>query len=280
MSRKMGRTLSHEWDALTKQAERGKPWSKALPTVLPLGSIKLRPAIFQHRGHGGHEGKTHIRKLADAISRSRSRSLDPVMIWWDGKGWVCVDGHHRHAAYQMAGVGTAHPVPVSVFEGSLAQAMTAAASGNSKDKLSMTSADKSNAAWRLVVVTDMSKAEVSRAVGVSESTVASMRRVHGLLDARAGIGSDDLTMLPCGDHRNLRWAEAKRLADGRAAVDFDWEEADEKRAQSMALAIRRALGDEGGKRPDIMARALEIYDGRLPDQLAEVWGNQEGDADD
>ena len=103
--------------------------------------------------------------LTAALRKRKSRTFDALTVWWDGKGWACVDGHHRHAAYKVAGVGT---IPVNVFVGSLAQAMAAAAGANTKDKLIMTRTEKSDAAWHMVTMIEMSKAEVAAAAGVSE----------------------------------------------------------------------------------------------------------------
>lgn len=170
MSRKKTPLLTDEWHKLKRQVEVGKPQPLALPVVLPLRSIRMWPAVFQHRGPKGVDGDRHVRNLAASIRKSKSRTLDPVKVRWDGKGWACIDGHHRIDAYKAASVGRTHTVPVEAFEGSQDEAMSEAASGNTKDKLSMSGAEKSNAAWRMVVVTAMSKANVAMASGVSEST--------------------------------------------------------------------------------------------------------------
>ena len=60
-------------------------------------------------------------------------------------------------------------------------------------------------------------------------------------------------------------------------MDFDQEKADEKKAQEMALALKQALGNEAAKYPEVFARALELYDTRLPDALAEWWGTPDDD---
>lgn len=47
----------------------------------------------------------------------------------------------------------------------------------------------------------------------------------------------------------------------------------------MAPAIRRAIGSEGEKYPEVLARALDIYDSRLMGWLVEWWGGKEDDED-
>lgn len=274
MKPKRNDSLSADYATLKKQLQKGK-LPTSLPTGLPLSEIRLWPKVFQHRSFGGAASKSHVIALAAAIKKRRSKSVDPILIWWDGKGWACVDGHHRYEAYLLAGVEISHGVPVEVFDGSLNQAMRAAAEANTKDKLPMSRSEKSNTAWHLVTMADMTKVEVSKASSVSESTVATMRKVFIQLESKENDEADDLMVPLRGDFRDLSWADAKRLVEGRSDADFDRDEANEKKAQEMALALRKSLGAEGAKYPEVFARALEIYAARLPDQLAEYWRDEE-----
>jgi hypothetical protein len=276
MKRKSGYSLPDDYATLVKQLAKGKQPTE-LPTALPLADIQRWPKVFQHRSFAGHASKSHVLHLTAAIKKNKSHTLDPIVVWWDGKAWACVDGHHRHEAYSVAALGSTHLVPVEVFEGTLDQAMATAASANTKDKLAMSSSEKSNTAWHLVAMTEMSKADAAKAASVSESTVATMRRVLAQLDAKVNDAANDLMMSANSNFRELNWAAAKRLAEGRDDPNFDWDEANEKKAEVMALALRRALGTEGGKYPEILARALQIYDSRLPDVLAEWWSVPESE---
>ena len=276
MSGKRGGSPSTDYKKLTNQLLKGKAQPKLLPSALPLGSIRLWPNVFQHRRPGGHASEGHVRRMSSAVDVNRQKMLSAITVWWDGKSWACVDGHHRYAAYRAAAVG-AHPIPVDVFEGSLADAMGRAAVANSKDKLDMSSAEKSDAAWRMVALTDMSKAQAALASDVSESTVAAMRRVRSLLEARVAGLSDDFTGVVSVEFRDLRWSEAKRLAAGAEPADFDRDSANEIKAQKMAVLIVKALGREGSKYPEILARALDIYDTRLMDRLVECWQLEQED---
>jgi hypothetical protein len=102
-----------------------------------------------------------------------------------------------------------------------------------------------------------------------------MRKVFIQLKSKENGETDDLVAPIRGNFRDLSWADAKRLVEGRDAADFDRDEANEKKAQEMALALRRSLGAEGAKYPEVFARALEIYASRLPEQLAEFWRDDE-----
>jgi len=278
VSGRHGGSLTSDWQKLEAQLAKGKP-QPGLPMGLPLGLIRLRPSVFQHRDPNEHEGKAHVRKLAEAIGRSRSKTLEPLTVWWDGKAWIGIDGHHRHAAYTAANVGVNHVVPVEVFEGSLGEAMAQAAAGNSKNKRSMTTAEKAQSAWRMVVMDpSLSKAAVADAASVSQSTVANMRRVNAQLSAEATAGGDEIDSPVKSDHRDMRWSDARRLADGGEARDIDWDVEDEKAAVAMAVAIRRAIGNRGSQKLHVLARALELYDSRLEDALMDHWGAND-DAD-
>jgi hypothetical protein len=269
MKRKTGNSLSADYATLETRITKGRH-PAVNPTELPLAEIKLWPKVFQHRSFASHDSKTHVRTLTAALSKKKVKSFDPITVWWDGKNWACVDGHHRHAAYIAAKVGGAHAVPVEVFMGTIGAAMAKAAESNTKDKLTMCRNEKSNAAWHLVTMTEMTKSEIVKASGVSDSLVAIMRRTATQLQTRADAASNDMAA-PTAEFRDLSWADAKRLAENRDAVDFDWEEADEKKAKGMAMALKKALGDEAAKYPEVFARALELYDTRLPDALAEWW---------
>ena len=122
----------------------------------------------------------------------------------------------------------------------------------------------------------MPKAAIVTASTASDSQVAIMRKVLKTLEARAAAPEFG-AISP--NHRDMRWVEARRLAKGQVAPDFDRESDTEKKAQAMAMALRIALGTQGAQYPETMARALEIYDSRLPEALAEFWGSAEDDAD-
>jgi hypothetical protein len=53
----------------------------------------------------------------------------------------------------------------------------------------------------------------------------------------------------------------------------DWDNEVEVRAQKMATQIAKAIGREGSKQPHALARALELYDPRMPDILLDFWGH-------
>ena len=158
--------------------------------------------------------------------------------------------------------------------------MAEAAGGNTRDKLSMTSKEKSNAAWRLVAMTRLPKPATAAMAGVSEATVATMRKVRIQLVAREGVEEGREGFVSGPDFRDLTWAEAKRVADQRDPKDFDRDAANEKKAQEWAMLLHKTFGKEGGKYPEILARALDIYDTRLLDAITAWNAVPEDDASD
>lgn len=260
MSRKPRKTLAESWEDLLNQLERGKAAPAPAPKLLALRQIKLRPEVFQHRRPPAHASAAHIR---DLTATAKDRFLEAITVWWDGKNWVCIDGHHRIEAYKLAGV--AYEVPVEVFEGTAEAASLQAARGNTRAKLQMSSTEKLGAAWRIVTTgTAASKAETAEASGASERTVAHMRKVRDHLRQRGLVPAD------------MSWEAARRLASGEAPrEEVDWDERTEQEANEMAAKLLQALGKRGQQRVEVLARALEIYGSQLPAQLAEYWGAQD-----
>ena len=85
MSKYHERSLSDDWDAVTIQLSKGKPQPRVLPSTWLLGKIRLWPGVFQHRGRRSADGEGHVQVLAAAVKKSRSRTLEPITVWWDGK---------------------------------------------------------------------------------------------------------------------------------------------------------------------------------------------------
>jgi hypothetical protein len=92
--------------------------------------------------------------MRQSTKAATKNPLEPLTIFWVGNAWLLIDEHHRYQAYRKTGY--IEPVPVTVFSGTLDQAIGQALKGNSKDKLAMSKSEKTNAAWRLVISTGLS----------------------------------------------------------------------------------------------------------------------------
>lgn len=253
MSRTSKKNPVDSFDALVEQHQRGKSPRDPKPTSLPLQSIKYRPEVFQHRRPIQYQSDAHIRVLAEA---AKVRDLDPVTVWWDGKSFTLIDGHHRSMGYITAGKGMSN-IPVEVFEGTAQEALERAAIANTRAKLQMTPSEKSIAAWRLVPMTEtMSKAKQSQAAGVSDGLVATMRRTKAKL-LKQGMTSAELV--------ELTWEAARRIAAGE---ENNWTpEEEDKRVAAMALGLRKALGATAERQPELFWKAIEVYSPQLAQGL-------------
>lgn len=250
-----------ELEELKQQIKVGNPEPDAKPDHMAMNDIRECPEVFQHRSGNLAQSQAHIRELVRVLRMRDGKPFDPITVFWIGDGWCCIDGHHRMAAYRIA--GHQGPIPVRVFSGTIEQAMAKALLNNARDKLPMGREEKTNAAWRLVIATKLSKATISQASGVSERTVAYMR------DAARKITAS------CPDQAldGLTWRQADRLSQGLAPLmDVGSEDWIETEAQKVALSLQKHFKDRLAKQPEVFARAIEIYDSRLFERLREWLG--------
>jgi len=244
------------------------------PPTLRLDQIRQEPAVFQPRSYLGENGvdRFHVSELVrplKARGRDGQKHLEPILVFAIGNAFYCIDGHHRLAAY--ARLKRPLSVPVKHFEGTLSEAVAETVRRNSHDKLPMRKNDKLEAAWRLVVVDELSKQQVSSATTVATSTVANMRVVKRRLDDRADHEDpleDDLIFV-----ERLSWQEAKALDKGtNDKRDFD-EEAQRAMAEAWAKKLGEAFGTKALRQPGIFAAAIQTYSSQLPKLLCEEWGD-------
>jgi ParB-like chromosome segregation protein Spo0J len=234
---------------LKAKAAQGSPADR--PRELPVRAIKRVPALFQPRRN--REDERHIDALARAV-RSVGK-LDPILVMYIGPDPYLIDGHHRLAAYEVAGITA--PVPVVYFEGQLEAALLEAGRENSKAKLPMSGQERQDYAWRLVLLGGYSKSQTMEAAGVSDGQVAIMRRVKAALGDAA--------------YSCQRWFQALRRARGedeRQWTDEDRQEWREGRATWLVDQIAKACGPKLTDDPEVAAMALERLFGRRIGELA------------
>ena len=221
-------------------------------------------SVFQPRQLEGRraEDEAHIKTLVQAIGqRERPKYLDPILVWWSGERWYVIDGHHRLIAYARAAVD--REIPVSVFEGTLDEAMAQSASANSKDRLAMRLDDKLNYAWRLVNISGLSKQKIVEACSVSNGTIGNMRKTRETLLSNREHTEESLL--------SLSWKEAQDEAAGREKNEkFSHDDAVKLRAKRYRAALFKAMGDRPYKDPEAFALALVDLDSRFPEQLMQT----------
>lgn len=218
MNKELLESLEAEWKASPKTAQ-------ALPDRLPLRKITLMPEVFQCREGFKpktgvtNEGKAHVAKMVDALNRPGSPDLDPLTVIRVGARDILTDGHHRLAAYKHA---QRLDAPVRHVEVGPKAALVKVGEENQKTKLSLTSSDRSEWAWRLVRSRLYSKAEEVLASGVSDGTIGIMRRALKTLEAK-------------GEPIPHSWRQVK-------VIEFKGEEGAKEQAEKWALLLKQAVG--------------------------------------
>lgn len=230
---------------------------------LPLSDVATAVSVFQPRTLDGqlNVSEDHIVALCKALALGDE--LDPITVWWSGKKYYVVDGHHRLQAYlrfkPKKGNKTLRlksVIPVKTFEGSLDDAIAFAASENSKNKLAMTQDDKLSMAWRLVCLTNKVNAEIEAACVVGKRSVTRMRSgLKGLLEELKCHTRETLA--------ELRWWQVRMLLDKREEP-VDPDEKLKADIEYMAKRLRREHGTKLAKVPQVFAGAIAMYDESLP----------------
>lgn len=186
-----------------------------------LQDITTRTEVFQYRHF--EVDKQHVDALS-AFLRT-GNPLDPLTVWRDpsSSGLVVVDGHHRLAAYRQA--GWTKKVPVVIHSCDLDQARLMALDENGKTRLPLTPDERADAAWSLVCLGNdaYSKSVVVKATGVSDGTVAKMRRTRKALierDAEAELPDtwrQAMASLADREHREFTEEEREAMIEAKAA---------------------------------------------------------------
>lgn len=231
------------------------------PECLPIEAIMQAPDLFQPRhdsiayAPGRSEG--HISALAK--EPKAGRPLDPVTVVDMGGKWFLVDGHHRMQAYRRA--KWKREVPVNVVQSNLQAAervewaITLSIAENAKAKLGLVEADKMARAWQAVArEAPGSIAGLSKTYGVSERTIANMRKVRATL-ADAG---KDLELTPSWSAAN----RAFRELEGLQSSGKDWDEAQRRQVAKRLKSVLEM-------RPDA-AMLLELLEANNPYILEEM----------
>ena len=155
--------------------QRGKRKHVSIRT----SDIKERLELFQPRefSYGATSVNPEwVRELARRIGIHGE--LDPVLVIRLGKAWVCVDGHHRIAAYRLR--NHKKPIRCEWFSGTPTDAVDESMRRNKKDTLPVPLADRCEEAYRRVLLKHGSKKEIAQACNIGTSTVANMRRAIGI----------------------------------------------------------------------------------------------------
>ncbi|TFH87937.1 hypothetical protein EQG41_03190 [Billgrantia azerbaijanica] len=279
-------TFSFEDGLQHVQAElaSGTPAPEEDPKELTLDAIRMRHSVFQPREFDDvAKSEDHIRTLSDAIKAEPNNRLDPIRIWWSGRHWIVLDGHHRVLAYkrtkekgfkqyqQDGSLSSQWQVPVSVLRGTLQDALFESTRLNAKDQLPMSKDDKLNRAWKLTILyPEMSKATVAGTCKIGSRTVARMRsqlkKIH-----------DEETEDGLSAALGMTWKEAQMYGKETQNHDDAWQEG---LARDWSRRIAKTFGSKLATQPDIAARAIELYSEKLAEELGDLLHRAEDPAGD
>ncbi|MDO6729868.1 ParB/Srx family N-terminal domain-containing protein [Marinovum sp. 2_MG-2023] len=231
----------------TELREGASPTPKR-PRTLSLGVLTQEPHVFQMRTLAGSLQRFDetVAKLLSLLRQGRQ--LDPVRVWWTGKRWVLLDGHHRLEAYRQ--FAEAKQIPEAAFKVSVAvvvadtvdDAERAAHEDNAKIRNASEDIDRRDLAWKLTVEDPTrSYGFIQDRTGVSKGTAQNMRKVYfKLKDRRWSVAG----MMQAG------WAYARKGA------------ADEKPDMS-AMTEDELLG--------VMLREADFIEERLRKTFGQKW---------
>lgn len=228
-------------EAFKAKLAKGRKEPTDDPLRLPVRSIRTEPALFQPRSYGGWKSSNHVEGLVASIRSGQEVNgaggvEEPLEVLWNGKDWTCVDGHHRLEALKVKlKVGTDATVRVTVFRGSVEEAMLRSSRGNSRDKLPMSKSEKAAQAWRLFLTEQWTQKEIALSCDVTTRTVERMAK------ARRELGStpDALAAL-----RRRPWGDVNRQMLPGGGGDDEPAALEEKlsaRITKQAVALSKAM---------------------------------------
>jgi len=236
------------------------------PRALRLDELRIANQVFQWRriDYDIEASTDHVLGLARSLANN-GKPLEPILVLPIGEHYYVIDGHHRVDAYHS--VKWSRPIPVEIFDGSVDEARIEALVRNSKDKLRMTTEDKTEGAWKLVKEgSDLTVEKIAEITQRSERQVYYMRsawkQLHALPPERV---PNDRSLSA------LTWKQARRVLDEKA-VDYDEDDWREQQAEKLIGELLRAK-IVLTKYPDITALAIERIDPDLPRALVLAWFN-------
>lgn len=226
------------------------------PSKLPQGELTEITQVFQIR-----DAEVDERHVSDLVKVLVNRgTIEPIKVWRCGQAVIVIDGHHRLEAYRRWNRKKSQKdhVPVSFFEGTVEEAIRFAEKANSDHKLTLTSRERFNYAWRLVSHSDelgkLSKADLVERTNVSKGTIDNMRKAAKELGHKA--------------RSFIRWYDAQREwqhGDEERDYDDNWVEVE---AMKLVDRLGKTCGNTLAKRPEITARAFGHILGRRTPEVA------------
>lgn len=231
------------------------------PLTMLSEEIDTIEQVFQART--GKLNERHLGELEGAIKTHGT--LDPLILWRCGAYAILLEGHHRLEAYQRADItkGQMTDIPVTWFRGSVEEAVVKAGAANSRAKLQMSHAERSNHAWKMVKTEMFKVAEVVDATTISKRTVITMRGVADKLGEEASTCES--------------WQKALMLLKGQVGWDPDEAEAlAEQLSQEFAERLLKNFGSKLVQNSEITAKAFYKHFNRQSAKIISDWMSEAG----
>jgi hypothetical protein len=245
-------------------ARSRKKRGKSKHVSLRTSEIKERLELFQPREFSYGASTVDPDWVKELARRTGiDGELDPVLVIHIGSEWVCVDGHHRIAAYRMR--NHKKPIKCEWFCGTPTQAVEESMRRNKKNTLPIPNADRLEEAWRRVLLDQGSKREIVKACSVGPSTVANMRKAKRRYEA-----DPEFAALVGRPLLETSWGIMKLAARNGDDKETDLQE----RAGVLARTLSRKMTDLLKRDPMVTAYAIAKYDPRLPRSLMDVWSGR------
>lgn len=219
---------------------------RGTPSRLPAASIE-RLAVFDQRTALTEQAVADYTKVL-----AQGDKLPPLTVLHVAGRFYLIDGHHRFAAFhqhaKLKNRGKSFSVPVTYFDGSPAEAVFAAVEKNAQHGVRLSTGERTDAAWKLILIGEKSRSEITRVTMVSRGRLTKMRQVKRAL-------ADDAANYPA-------WLRALHEASGRSQEPLDemgLEERKRMKAEKIADQITRAISGQHAADPELMAMVMEVY---------------------
>lgn len=222
--------------------------------------------MFQPRQGKSRDGahyRDHVEALVhqlDTMPRD-ARVLEPILVYAVGRSFDALDGRHRRAAYEAAGITDG--IPVEHFTGTIEEAVREAYRLNSRVHLNLEKSERNEAAWRLVCIGETTKPRMTvdaivEASRLGRRSVEKMRMLYRRLQFRFGE-TDEFTndRVPAVFDSYREALEADR----GEKKDFT-DEMKEAIVDAMVDKLGKALGKHPHKHSEVMGEALHRYLGK------------------
>ena len=257
----VAQALAQAEKELVKPPDADKP-----PVHVDLNAkqITTRPELFQPRRFSvglRDVDPEHVKRLKTRIDRKGE--LDPVLVVKLGSKWVCVDGHHRVAAY-LNGKPNGTIIRCEWFAGTVREAADESLRRNEVIKLPVNQSDRFEEAWRRTVNGWGSKREVVTLTGTSDGMVAMMRRIVKQHREQSTPQGRELRTKLGSDLSTYSWSRVRAEWVGLTPEERDEHEAAAKLARLLNNRMTNMLSED----PEVTAKALWLYDRELCGDLA------------